>query len=74
MDGPRDYYFRITIVHHTAMRSFYSRVAAKDTLPPEAAAAATNNRGSDADGSADVNSIAIRGANVVVVGQSLPTP
>lgn len=76
----REYYFHITIMHHAAMQPFYSRVAAKDTLPPEAAAAAAasstrpSNSGSGSDGSADVNSIAIGGAKDVVDGQSLPTP
>jgi len=67
-------------MHHAAMQPSYSRVAAKDTLLPEAAAVAAasstrlSNSGSGSDGSADVNSIAIGGANVVVDGQSLPTP
>lgn len=68
--------FSLATMHHAAMQFSYSRVAAKDTLPPEAAAAAANNSvgGSGAGGSADVNSTAVGGANVVVVGQSLPTP
>lgn len=57
-------------------RGPYSRVAAKDTLPPDAAAAAASRSvgGSGAGGNADVSSIVVGGIDVVVVGQSLPTP
>lgn len=71
-------YSRRASTHRGDAWEDYSRVAAKDTLPSDAAAAAASISvgGSGAGGSADVNSIVVVGADVVdvVVGQLLPTP
>lgn len=48
----------------------YSRVAAKETFPPEAAAAAANNSVGGNGGSGDVCSVGV----ATVVGQLLATP
>lgn len=48
----------------------YSRVAAKETFPPDAAAAAANNRVGGNGGSGDVCSVGVD----AVVGQLLATP